>query len=63
MVTLELKDIAIVLKKAVSFFMPVVQVKTGVQVEHLTVDDYAHGGICRTPADSAVLRTNMEPWA
>ncbi|WP_276133728.1 hypothetical protein [Polluticoccus soli] len=61
----ELNFFAALLKKATDLFTNVNVNKTTevlVPVQAVSYDSYA-GGICRTPADSTVLRLNLEPWS
>jgi hypothetical protein len=58
----ELRYIAALVKKAIALLNTGNKMKVAVSTSSATAR-YERGGICRTPADSAVLRMNVEPWA
>lgn len=59
----ELNFFAVLLKKATGLFTNVnTTTEVLVPVQAVVYDSYA-GGICRTPADTTVLRLNLEPWS
>jgi hypothetical protein len=58
----DIRFVAEVLKKATAVFTGTDNRKA-VIFTTASINRSARGSVCRTPADSAILRINAEPWA